>query len=356
MTDQGAGVPPPGWYPDGTGGTRWWDGQGWTAHVSPPAQPPVAAPVATPASYAPPTAQWPSGPQPPNDPWAPASPVPAAPVRRTGLILALVGTASAVLVVGGVAAAFLTRSSANPQASTSSAASSPATVGSSATPSETPSGTASTPAPTAVKPVTSASQGTVVFRDDFTDQTTGWSKRALPSGTTFGYVGGRYVVVAKGTLHHYAYAPFDQPVPQISVTADYVTSAARAGGSGVGVSCDQGSGKAALLYEFMVYPGRQWFIEEVRGSIGTNPPTTVLKQGRATVKHGKISVTGACTTSDDGARTVVTLFVNGAKVGQATSTVKPPSDGWLAGVDVASQGATAQTVAVETVTVRDTNG
>jgi len=67
-------------------------------------------------------------------------------------------------------------------------------------------------------------------------------------------------------------------------------------------------------------------------------------------------VTGACTTSDDGGRTVVTLFVNGAKVGQATSTVKPPSDGWLAGVDVASQGSTAQTVAVETVTVRDTNG
>jgi hypothetical protein len=116
-----------------------------------------------------------------------------------------------------------------------------------------------------VKPVTSASQGTVVFRDEFTNQSSGWSKRALPSGTTFGYVGGRYVVVAKGTLHHYAYAPYGDPVAQISVTADYVTSAAKAGGSGVGVSCDQGSGKAALLYEFMVYPGRQWFSKRYAG-------------------------------------------------------------------------------------------
>jgi uncharacterized protein YxjI len=42
--------PPPGWYPDpaGSGGTRWWDGQGWTDHVQAPAaqQPPPSAPPA----------------------------------------------------------------------------------------------------------------------------------------------------------------------------------------------------------------------------------------------------------------------------------------------------------------------
>jgi uncharacterized protein YxjI len=40
--------PPPGWYPDpaGSGGTRWWDGQGWTDHVqqaAPTAPPPPSA-------------------------------------------------------------------------------------------------------------------------------------------------------------------------------------------------------------------------------------------------------------------------------------------------------------------------
>uniref|UniRef100_UPI0035CC3EB4 DUF2510 domain-containing protein n=1 Tax=uncultured Amnibacterium sp. TaxID=1631851 RepID=UPI0035CC3EB4 len=31
MTDQWA----PGWYDDGHGQQRWWDGRGWTAHTRP---------------------------------------------------------------------------------------------------------------------------------------------------------------------------------------------------------------------------------------------------------------------------------------------------------------------------------
>jgi len=29
----------PGWYPDGSGGQRWWDGRGWTEHTAPAAAP-----------------------------------------------------------------------------------------------------------------------------------------------------------------------------------------------------------------------------------------------------------------------------------------------------------------------------
>ncbi|GAA2009779.1 DUF2510 domain-containing protein [Microbacterium ulmi] len=40
---------PPGWYDDGHGAVRWWDGGAWTAHVQPPTAVPVAIPGATPS-------------------------------------------------------------------------------------------------------------------------------------------------------------------------------------------------------------------------------------------------------------------------------------------------------------------
>jgi uncharacterized protein YxjI len=49
LTAVTAPPPPPGWYPDpaGSGGTRWWDGQGWTDHVQQAASlPPPPAPPA----------------------------------------------------------------------------------------------------------------------------------------------------------------------------------------------------------------------------------------------------------------------------------------------------------------------
>jgi uncharacterized protein YxjI len=41
--------PPPGWYPDpaGSGGTRWWDGQGWTDHVQQTSPTPAAVAPST---------------------------------------------------------------------------------------------------------------------------------------------------------------------------------------------------------------------------------------------------------------------------------------------------------------------
>jgi len=60
--------PPPGWYPDpaGSGGSRWWNGQGWTEHVQPAAAPPPPPPAAAAvpplgAGAPPPVAQQMSG-------------------------------------------------------------------------------------------------------------------------------------------------------------------------------------------------------------------------------------------------------------------------------------------------------
>jgi uncharacterized membrane protein len=37
--NQSSGGTPPGWYPDGQGGQRWWDGTAWTEHTLPPPNP-----------------------------------------------------------------------------------------------------------------------------------------------------------------------------------------------------------------------------------------------------------------------------------------------------------------------------
>ncbi|MCS0499678.1 DUF2510 domain-containing protein [Protaetiibacter mangrovi] len=47
MTDTTASAAAPGWYPDGSGGQRWWDGRGWTEHTAPGAG--VAQPATRPA-------------------------------------------------------------------------------------------------------------------------------------------------------------------------------------------------------------------------------------------------------------------------------------------------------------------
>ena len=38
-TASGAASAAPGWYPDGTGGQRWWNGSGWSEHTAPAAGP-----------------------------------------------------------------------------------------------------------------------------------------------------------------------------------------------------------------------------------------------------------------------------------------------------------------------------
>ena len=83
---------PPGWYDDGQGGRRWWDGSQWGA-AEQPAAPPTGPPPATPP-YGQQYGQQPYG--------APQS---GAPKKRTGLIIGIV--AALVLLAGGIVAAVL---------------------------------------------------------------------------------------------------------------------------------------------------------------------------------------------------------------------------------------------------------
>jgi Protein of unknown function (DUF2510) len=70
------GAPAPGWYPDpgGSGGRRWWSGQGWTETVQLPPASPQAQPPASPTPPAP--VPLPAPPAPPAPVAAPAEPPP----------------------------------------------------------------------------------------------------------------------------------------------------------------------------------------------------------------------------------------------------------------------------------------
>ncbi len=55
MSDPNQPTTPPGWYPDGQGGQRWWDGTQWTEHTQPPAAPAAPSAPAAPAAPAAPS-------------------------------------------------------------------------------------------------------------------------------------------------------------------------------------------------------------------------------------------------------------------------------------------------------------
>ncbi|WP_148615226.1 DUF2510 domain-containing protein [Nocardioides rubriscoriae] len=104
------GTTPPGWYDDGSGTRRWWDGSGWTEHTQPvPALPPQGPTGPRPAG---PPPGWPPDWQPDwQSGWQPAaaySSTAAGPTgpggrgRGKGLLLAAIGGVLALLAIAGV--------------------------------------------------------------------------------------------------------------------------------------------------------------------------------------------------------------------------------------------------------------
>lgn len=62
---------PAGWYDDGSGNLRWWDGQQWTAHVRSGPQPTAEVPAESTAAFLPEAATAPADPEPFAPPYSP---------------------------------------------------------------------------------------------------------------------------------------------------------------------------------------------------------------------------------------------------------------------------------------------
>lgn len=212
--------------------------------------------------------------------------------------------------------------------------------------------TSATPSPTDPLQATS---GKVVFSDDFHDSSSGWSTATLASGTVFSYKGGKYVILAKGDLHHYAESPYQQARRQLTASVTGTQSADAPDGAGLGVTCRRGVGAQQVRYQFLVLSGGQFFVEAGTGADSSTTVPAILKQGSSPVSPGSTAITlvGACMSETDGKTTRLVLFVNGTNVADLTDVQTLSGNGWLSGIDVASRNTNASTVTVTHFEERD---
>ena len=200
----------------------------------------------------------------------------------------------------------------------------------------------------------SADRGTVVFADDFHDTSSGWTTDTLPSGTTFTYVASGYVVVAKGTLDHFATSPYKKPVPQVAISVTATQSADAPNGAGFGVSCWRGLDTAEVRYDFIVNTSGDWAIDRRDGGVPTKP--LVLKQGSSSVALGStpVVVRGMCATLADQQTTRLLLFAGTQKLTELTDRAPSlPDTGWLADLIVTSDQIHPSIVTATSFEVRD---
>jgi hypothetical protein len=213
--------------------------------------------------------------------------------------------------------------------------------------------------PPAVGPVlasteVSSTRGKTVFSDDFLDAASGWTTDALPSGTTFKYTPNGYVVVAKGTLDHFAGSPYKTPVQQVAISVTATQSGDAPAGVGYGVSCWRGIDTSELRYDFTVMAGGDWTVDRRDGGILTKP--LILKRGRSSATLGStaLAVEGLCATLADQHTIRLILFAGTQRVADITDRATTLADaGWQADLMVTSSAIQDSTVTVAHFEVRD---
>ena len=208
--------------------------------------------------------------------------------------------------------------------------------------------------PLVVSTSVKSTSGKAVFTDDFHDPGSGWTTNSLPSGTTFRYSADGYVVVAKGTLDHFASSPYKTPVSQIAIGVTATQSTDAPVGAGYGVSCRRGSDTSELRYDFVVTAAGEWTVDRRDGGVLTRP--LILKRGASTARLGTapLAVTGMCATLADQHTMRLVMFAGPDKIADITDSAIAVSDtGWQADLMVTSSEIHDSTVTVAHFEVRD---
>lgn len=178
-----------------------------------------------------------------------------------------------------------------------------------------------------------ADRGTLVYRDGFSDEFSGWD-----TDTTGSYVAGGYQFSAASGHVTYSPAPYQLPAAQgaFGVTAQVKSSGTSS--PGFGVTCFGATATKGISYEFLVLTDGTWEVARRNHDNPTYP--TLLAGGRSPVPAGAAPVTveGACV-SLTGSRSVrLLLFINGH---QASDVSDNPgvaiTDAWYGGIAAAGQ-------------------
>jgi hypothetical protein len=210
------------------------------------------------------------------------------------------------------------------------------------------------PGPIDESTAVTAGRGIVVFSDDFRNASSGWTTETLPSGTTFSYKAAGYVIVAKGTVDHFATAPYETPLQQMAISVAATQSTDAPIGAGYGVSCWRGAGKSELRYDFIVSTAGDWQVSRQDGGIPTQP--AILKRGKASATLGSkpLTVVGMCATLADLHSTRLVLFAGQQKLADITDRATAmPDAGWLSDLMVTSEDLHPSIVTATRFEVRD---
>jgi len=228
---------------------------------------------------------------------------------------------------------------------------------------------ATTPAPSAsttpgsVVPVTASSPltpglGRLVFSDDFHDANSGWSVGTLASGTVYSYSSAGYVVVAKGTLFHFARAPYDLPLSQISMSMTATQADGAPDGTGFGLTCKTGLDASQVRYDFFVIGPGAWQVYRSDGPDIVTNLSSLLRAGSARTAPGRtpVTVVGICATLPDSHTMRLALFIDGVLAVDLSDQLREAPPGWTGGLAFDSDASRPTTDTVTAFALSDISG
>lgn len=219
------------------------------------------------------------------------------------------------------------------------------------------------PTPSPVVPVTATSPlttdlGRLVFSDSFHDPNTGWPVGTLASGTVFSYSSAGFVAVAKGSLFHFARAPYDLPLSQISMSMTATQADGAPNDTGFGLTCKTGLSTSQVRYDFFVVGPGSWQVFRSDGADSATNPSSFLRGGSAGVAPGRtpITVVGICATLSDSHTMRLALFINGVLAVDLSDQLREAPAGWTGGLAFDSDASGPTTDTVSAFALRDLSG